>query len=189
MNFKQKLVYMALGCLFTLIGYTLATLTTTTTAQTDEIVDEIVCRKLKVVDSENRTVAVIEESGTEIISIYNPKGKLTVQLGANKREGFIAINHESGKRAVAMGADNLYEDGFIQMNNKNGTGRIRLSSGIQDSGIWIQKGREIVFSASSMLDNGVISVYDVDGDLTGQMPSKDILRKSLHKSVKKSLEP
>ena len=24
MNFKQKLVYMALGCLFTLIGYTLA---------------------------------------------------------------------------------------------------------------------------------------------------------------------
>ena len=26
MNFKQKLAYMALGCLFTIIGYTLANL-------------------------------------------------------------------------------------------------------------------------------------------------------------------
>jgi hypothetical protein len=60
MNFKQKLVYMALGCLFTLIGYTLATLNNNTTAQTDETIDEIVCRKLRVVDSQDKTVLVIE---------------------------------------------------------------------------------------------------------------------------------
>ena len=55
MNLKQKLIYMALGGTFTLLGYTLATLTTNVTAQTDDLVseatfDKITCKSLLITD-------------------------------------------------------------------------------------------------------------------------------------------
>jgi hypothetical protein len=72
MNLKQKLIYMALGCLFTLIGYTLATLNTNVTADEvnkfahynagGKIVDEIICHKLKVVDARGNTVLLLNGS-------------------------------------------------------------------------------------------------------------------------------
>ncbi len=52
MNFKQKLGYMLIGCLFTIAGYILASLGGSIThAQKDEqVLDKIVCRELDVVN-------------------------------------------------------------------------------------------------------------------------------------------
>ena len=56
MHFKQKLAYMALGCLFTIIGYILASLSgnpVDAQSQADKsVINEIVCRSLTVVDAE-----------------------------------------------------------------------------------------------------------------------------------------
>ncbi len=66
MNFKQKLVYMVIGCLFTLAGYFFASLDgsvlQTTHAQQNEkeIIDKIVCRRIEVVDGFGTTQAVIQ---------------------------------------------------------------------------------------------------------------------------------
>ena len=53
MKFKQKLGYMLIGCLFTIAGYILASLggITTHAQQDEQVLDEIVCRKLKVVNA------------------------------------------------------------------------------------------------------------------------------------------
>lgn len=68
MNFKQKLVYMLIGSLFTLAGYFFASLSgnalQTTHAQQNEkeVIDEIVCKQIKVVDDLGTTMAVIKGS-------------------------------------------------------------------------------------------------------------------------------
>ena len=72
MNFKQKLVYMAIGCVFTLADYFLATLGTggfnsqnaSTQAGDKQVIDEIVTRKIRVVNDAGETVVVID-SGRE----------------------------------------------------------------------------------------------------------------------------
>ncbi len=70
MNTKQKLLYMFIGCIFTLVGYFLASLTNhqplTAHGQenTNSVIDEIVCKKIKVVNSFGTTMAVIK--GTQI---------------------------------------------------------------------------------------------------------------------------
>ena len=80
MNFKQKLGYMFIGCLFTITGYILASLGggDTTHAQKDEqVLDKIVCKRLEVVNEEGTTVAAIfttEYGGT--IKAYNKTGRL-----------------------------------------------------------------------------------------------------------------
>ncbi len=58
MNFKQKLGYMFIGCLFTIAGYILTSLGGGAThAQQDEkVLDKIVCRELQVVNKEGKSV-------------------------------------------------------------------------------------------------------------------------------------
>ena len=65
MYFKQKLAYMALGCLFTIIGYILASLSgNPVDAQGDKssptVIDEIVCRSLRVVNADGKTIVSID---------------------------------------------------------------------------------------------------------------------------------
>ena len=56
MDFKPRLAYMALGGLLTLSGFLLASVIGDVGAQNQNtsVDDEIVCRRLKIVDSEGR---------------------------------------------------------------------------------------------------------------------------------------
>ena len=85
---------MGLGCFFTIVGYILATLSSDVTAQSEStIVDEIVCRKLKVVDHQDRTVAVLDGSlfSNDTFSIYNTSGNRVVRIGTNSDGGHIIV--------------------------------------------------------------------------------------------------
>ena len=87
MNFKHKLGYMFIGCLFTIAGYILASLGGITThAQKDEqVIDKIVCKRLEVVNEEGTTAAFIvatEDGGG--IGIVNSAGKRSVGIRATK---------------------------------------------------------------------------------------------------------
>ncbi len=108
MNFKQKLGYMFIGCLFTIAGYIIASLGGITThAQKDEqVFDEIVCRKLKVVNKKGQTVARISaDEGTGVIEVFNAVGEFVAGLGAAEEGNAIMVFcNAAGKQVVAIGA-------------------------------------------------------------------------------------
>ena len=86
MHLKQKLTFMAFGSILTLAGYLLATPTRDVTAQSETdkatVFDEIVCRKLNIVDE---------------------NGKTHIVIGADLFGGQISVNHHNGKNAVSIG--------------------------------------------------------------------------------------
>ena len=106
MNFKHKLGYMFIGCLFTILGYILASLGGMTThAQKDEqVIDEIVCRKLRVVNAAGKDVARIEadEEGNGIIGALNAAGKEVAGMVATTNGGGIAVSNRAGEGVAAI---------------------------------------------------------------------------------------
>ena len=113
MNFKQKLGYMFIGCLFTIAGYIIASLgggDTTHAQQDKQVIDEIVCRKLKVVNAGGKEVAAIvaTEDGNGGIAVLNTAGKIVTFIVATKDGGGIGVRNAAGKDVVIIGAT---EDG------------------------------------------------------------------------------
>ncbi len=120
MNFKQKLVYMFIGCLFTLAGYFLASLGNNEIpnahAQQNEeqVIDKIVCRELTVVDENGTPIANLKKaegyydsSGGGVLILYNLIGKErreTIRLNGSLREGpSLKFYGLSGKETIELG--------------------------------------------------------------------------------------
>ena len=83
MNFKQKLGYMFIGCLFTIAGYILASLggDTTHAQQNEQVIDKIVCRELEVVNKEGISVFDIKAGeGGGVVRVKNSDGISVVNL-------------------------------------------------------------------------------------------------------------
>ena len=117
MNFKQKLAYMAIGCVFTLAGYFLATLgsrefnlrTASGQDNTKQVIDEIVCRNLKIVNDQGNTVVSLEpvlNGGS--LSIYNDAGKNVVSASPLSLDGNgnLLVCDKDGIPVSGMFADN-----------------------------------------------------------------------------------
>ena len=94
MHFRQKLTFMALGSILTIAGYLLATLTSDVTAQSETdkseplIVDEIVCRKLRVVDENDKT---------------------RVEIGAHFLAGYMHFKTSDGAKAKISAFKRFYD--------------------------------------------------------------------------------
>lgn len=116
MNFKQKLAYMAIGCVFTLAGYFLATLgaggynlqTAFGQDNTKQVIDEITCRKLKIVNDRGNTVVSLEPGiNGGSLDIYNDAGRSIVDMGALfDGNGRLLISAKDGTPTSRMFADN-----------------------------------------------------------------------------------
>ena len=182
MNFKQKLVYMLIGCLFTLAGYFFASLggsaLQTTHAQQNEkeVIDEIVCKQIKVVDSFGTTMAVIRGSQVggwmtlhnrqgEVITLMRP-GMYNIYASPGRYDGpfdsldeveqgeellyigpmSININNLDGKNIVHLGASLPGFAGYIEVKSKRGTDLVSIST---------IKGRP---------NDGLINVYNHKGE-------------------------
>ena len=145
MNFKQKFFYMALGCVFTLIGYTLATLTTTTTAQIEDLVsevtyDKITCKELLITDGEGDNKIIINPLTITVTSQYwettiNPhsisiKG---VAYNAYLADGGISFLSKDDKSRATLSI--LGGGGSIQITDKNGTIVGRMEVGEKGGGL------------------------------------------------------
>ena len=141
MNFKQKLTYMLIGSLFTLAGYFFASLggsaLQTTHAQQNEkeVIDEIVCRKIKIVNETGKLRAVVgynDNGGLVVIS--NNEGRRVVDLSVTQGsthlgivggEGEVSIYRNAGDprvkpiRTVSLGTDS-YGNGTVEVYNKAG---------------------------------------------------------------------
>ena len=110
MYFKQKLAYMALGCLFTIIGYIIASLSgnpVDAQSQGDKseptVIDEIVCRSLRVVNDDGKIGITMH----------------TYPFGG----GYMSIYHRSGKRGITMDMANAAE---MSISGRTGKGAVRI---------------------------------------------------------------
>ena len=129
MYFKQKLAYMALGCLFTIIGYILASLSgnpVDAQSQRDKSdptvidVDRVVCRELRVVNDDGETVVVITDTLGGLIGVKHPNyTSAGVLISAYPNGGSVTVNHASGKKAVEMAIDIKSKEGFVQVGTKD----------------------------------------------------------------------
>ena len=172
MNFKQKLVYMVIGCLFTLAGYFFASLggsvLQTTHAQQNEkeIIDKIVCKRIEVVDGFGTTQAVIQgsliggkitlhnTSGDEV-TVMKP-GIYSVYTAFEDEEnnvqmlyinpGGITVCNLDGKAVVSLGMSLPGFSGYIDVNNEEGKDLVHIGA---------QEGRP---------NDGLINVYNHKGE-------------------------
>ena len=146
MNFKHKLGYMCIGCLFTILGYILASLggITTHAQQEKQVLDEIVCRHLKVVNKEGTTVAGIlaTEDGNGDITVYNKAGKGVVSITTTFENGGLVVKNAEGNGAAVihattgggrMSVANAASHIVVRIGaDKDGNGEIRTDKG----GVW-----------------------------------------------------
>ncbi len=104
---RQKLIYMVVGSLFTVIGYLLATLTADLNAQDDEKIqhfEAITCRVLGVLDEEGKVVIglVGDELGGKLL-VMDKNEKRSVELGINNTSGHIGVSNNNGEPVAVIG--------------------------------------------------------------------------------------
>ena len=150
MYFKQKITYMVIGCLFTLAGYFLATLGVggfipqNASAQADgkQIVDEIFCRGLWIVNAEGKIIAglVAEDGKGGALKIFNEIGNPVAVLSAIDEGGNLNIANKIGNPAVGLMAED--EGGSLNIfgMNRNKSGA-RLSAN-KNGGVLTVKNKE-----------------------------------------------
>ena len=181
MYFKQKLAYMALGCLFTIIGYTLASLSgnpVNAQSQRDKSeptiidVDQVVCRELRVVNDDGKTAVYIGAiSSGGFMTVDHANSKTVVNIGTTSDGGFMAVQHASGENAIAMGIGDT-EKGFVTVRAKDRKGSIQLQVGEYGGSMTIfNKGEQNVLQAGvGNTGGGIIATRDKHGYKTGRLP-------------------
>ena len=143
MNFKQKLTYMLIGSLFTLAGYLLASLANNqppnVNAQDNKVIDEIVCKKLRVVNDEGVDIVRLGINSLDggSVYIYNEEGKTVAGMDTNFNDAgkvfvtypgklFRAAAMESDRRGGRIYVTNALGKRFIEMDTFISTGRVRV---------------------------------------------------------------
>ncbi len=172
MNFKQKLTYMLIGSLFTLAGYFFAslggsTLQTTHAQQNEkEVIDEIVCRNIRVVDSDGETVVSIGSNFFGgMVEVINPKQDRTsvVLIRTDKHGGRMITRNNAGKTVVEMGAE-IAGWGSVEIYTPPLSEKENIFIGFGTIAFTNSDGKEVV-SLGSLLDGpGYIDVNNKKGD-------------------------
>ena len=186
MCFKQKLAYMAIGCVFTLAGYFLATLGVggislqTASAQDTEkqVVDEIVCRKLRVVSPDDVTVARLEafRTGGAGIVLYNKEGKQVFSVSSSGDGSTLSMFNKNGERTLWVWSSDI-GGGHIAVYNNVET-RIFGVSGFDVVDDEFDVGGGILKLYTSEGDSlikmngksGEVTTWDKQGNETGRLP-------------------
>ena len=168
MHFRQKLTFMALGSILTIAGYLLATLTSDVTAQSETdkseplIVDEIVCRQLRVVDENDKTrVEIVAYPNGGNVFVRNADDKSVVYIGAHS-DGYVSVREASGKKVVSI---NAYKGGDISVTNASGKKVVNIGA-FRDSG-YMKVNRadgENVVNIGEILNGGYMKVNRADGE-------------------------
>ena len=154
MNHRQKLGYTVLGAAIMLVGLGLGTIfSPPLIAQRDGADDEIVCRKIAIVD-ENGTPGIIlaankeangvllanksgkdaillysGEDGTSAISIFNEKEENVIGLMSfPKSITVLSVNNESGKNAISLSSSPI--GNRVVVSDKAGENAIELQASI-----------------------------------------------------------
>ena len=121
MNYKQKLVYMALGAAILALGITIGqVITPDIEAQSNGVFDEIECRRLVVIDEQGKdaiALATTKEEGNGII-IFHPEGKQGLVFRSSDDASNITAHNPQGQAVAILAAAEklsalqlMYDDG------------------------------------------------------------------------------
>ncbi len=200
MNFKQKLGYMCIGCLFTIAGYILASLggITTHAQQKEQVLDKIVCRELQVVNKEGKPVAIIKGDvggGGGVFVITNKEGSPAAMILANENgtgefrvvdkklgiavakmgqdgfgTGFVTLKNKVGKQIVTLLGNNVGEGGMI-LGDQSGKPRVKMIAS-ESSGInlYDKHGTEIIIIAE-LVGRGGMAINNAEGNTVVEISS------------------
>ena len=198
MNFKQKLGYMVIGCLFTIAGYILASLggITTHAQQNEQVIDKIVCRELEVVNKEGTPIAMITEGlvGGGVFVITNKEGTPAAMILANENgtgdflvvnklgfavakmgqdgfgTGFVTLKNKFGKQIATLLGNNVGEGGMI-LGDQSGKPRVQMIAS-ESSGInlYDKHGTEIIVIAELVGKGGMV-VNNAEGNTVVEISS------------------
>lgn len=186
MYFKQKLAYMGLGCVFTLAGYFLATLGAggtnlqTASAQDTEkqVVNEIVCRKLRVVSPDDVTVARLEafRTGGAGIVLYNKEGEQVFWVSSSGEGSTLSMFNEAGERTIWIWSAS-HGGGHLLLCNDAGTKLFGVRSyDVVDDEFDFGGGLLQLYNrvGNSLVKingkNGEVTTWDKQGNETGRLP-------------------
>lgn len=165
---------MAIGCLFTLAGYFLATLgvggftshNASAQADDDGVVDEIVCKVLKIVDDNNEIIAAVGDFGAlgSALVFRNSAGKSITALGVDENDhGFLAIRQKEGNTFAAKLHETEDGEGMLAVSNKAGVPVAALGVFDNDGGILFisnKAGEPIASIQASQDGDGGILIYN-----------------------------
>ena len=163
MHFRQKLTFMALGSILTIAGYLLATLTSDVTAQpeTDKseplIVDEIVCRKLRVVGPRDKTrveIGPVSDGGYMDFKTFD--GAKAIRIDAFLRVNAMTFwNGDKTGLVMSAGSDG----GDLRTFGAGGSGGVSMGGVVA---VWDKNGKRPVVIGSSR-DGGYMDVRHTSG--------------------------
>ena len=183
MNFKQKLTYMLIGSLFTLAGYFFASLGGSALQDTHaqqngkQVIDEIVCKQIKVVNSFGKTMAVIKGSTVGgWMTLHNTQGEVITLM----RPGIYNIYARPGRDddvtfdsvgEVEQGEELLHIGPMsININNLDGKNIVSLGASLPGFAGYIdvnnKKGKDLVYigAQKDRPNDGLINVYNHKGE-------------------------
>ena len=163
MHFRQKLTFMALGSILTIAGYLLATLTSDVTAQSETdkseplFVNEIVCRKLRVVGPRDKTrveIGPVSDGGYMDFKTFD--GAKAIRISA-----FLRVNAMTfwggDKTGLFMSADS--DGGGLRTFGAGGSGGVSMGEGVA---VWDKNGKRHVVIGSSR-NGGYMDVRHASG--------------------------
>lgn len=179
MNFKQKLGYMFIGCLFTIAGYILASLggNTTHAQQNEQVIDKIVCRELEVVNKEGKRIILMDpffEGGA--VWIFNKEGMNIASIRADSVDGggVMEVYNAAGKSGVRIGAGIHNGNGGVEVYNAAGKPSVDIvadgKGGIM--GVYNAAGK-IVAGMTGKDTGGVMEVYNTLGKVVVDIGATD----------------
>lgn len=165
---------MLIGSLFTLAGYMLAILTTggltpqNATAQPDtQVIDEIICKRLRVVDADGKPSVVVQSSFNDggRIRIYNKQRDVGVGIGSDT----IYLQNINGKESIAISAHVI--GGHIRVRNNKGNVAIDIAGFDTggEIGIYNETKNTIARLGVAESQGGLLTIYNEAGKLGSEI--------------------
>ena len=174
MNHKQKLGYTVLVAVIMLVGLGLgAIVSPPLIAQRDGADDEIVCRKIVVVD-ENGTPGIIlaaDEKANGVL-LANKLGKNAILLYSGE-DGTSAINVFNEKEENVIGLMSFPKSiTVINVNNESGKDAISLSSSPIGNQVVVsdKAGEDAIELQASILLGNLAKISDEEGNVSWEVP-------------------
>lgn len=171
MNFRQKLLYTALGAVIMLLGILAANHLTPITAQPQAThFDEIICKRLTVINHHpekgEAKITLSADAGTAWIKTIGDKDlSARLDLAAGYHHAKVSLIGKDQKSGVSLYAD--HDGGVVNVDSESGNTGVRLAADDMSPGgvisIFNDNNEEVMDMFAGGDDHGVLMVHSKDG--------------------------
>ena len=165
MNHRQKCFYTALGAVIMLVGMGVgAMVSPPLIAQRGDVLDDLKCTSLTVVDMSGEPAIVLRTDETlgNGVLIHTPAGTPAVLLVADEAGNSVAVADKSGKPAVLLRTSEVANRVIVR--NPVGKDGVRLSAGRVANRVTLYNPEET--NAVQLYSDGLAVVTHLKGELS-----------------------